>query len=144
MTDTRNKAPYGWYVGSYLLRFVELADKRNNEAEKRYLTWENTIIVKARNLAQAYDKLVKLAKRETKPYKGGVDGIDVQWRFEGVTKLLPIYEKLGDGAEIIWADHGMRKLATMRKRARTKRELLHDWMLSPNKSLRRSAARGAR
>ena len=40
----------------------------------------------------------------------------MQWVFEGVTTIVPIYEKLKDGAEIMWENHGARKLKNLRKR----------------------------
>ena len=112
----KNTAPFGWYVASYLLRFVELADVRRDDPEARFLSWENTVIVQANDLDDAYDKVVQIGVENTLPYKGGPDGIDVQWVFEGVTRLLPIYEQLEDGAEIMWAEHAPRKLANLRKR----------------------------
>ncbi len=121
MTKSKNISPVGWYVGSYLLRFIELAEPGNNNLKKRFLTWENTVIVKARSLNRAYDKVVALAKQHTKPYKGGPSpGVEVRWVFEGVTELLPIYEKLEDGAEIMWAEHAPKTLKKIRSRAKKK------------------------
>jgi hypothetical protein len=118
--DSKNISPYGWYVGSYLLRFVELTKKGRYNLRTKFLTWENTVIVRARNLNHAYDRVVLMAKRHTKPYKGGRDAVDVHWLFEGVTKLLRIYEKLGDGAEIMRAEHRPRTLGSIRKRVKKK------------------------
>ena len=119
----KNTSPVGWYVGSYLLRFVEIEDKNKNDPEKRFLSWENTIIVKAKSFNDAYKKVVKIAKSNTKPYHGGEKGIPVQWVFEGVTELLPIYEELEDGSEIMWAEHSPRKLKSLRKYVRECDEL---------------------
>ena len=118
----KNVSPVGWYVGTYLLRFIEIADKKNNELEERFLSWENTIIVKAKSLDQAHNKVVKIAKLRTRPYKGGPKAIPVQWVFEGVTELLPIYEAMEDGSEIMWAEHRPRKLKNLRKLVRAKHE----------------------
>ncbi|KHD11348.1 hypothetical protein PN36_20445 [Candidatus Thiomargarita nelsonii] len=111
----KNISPVGWYVGSYLIRFIELESQDNDDLEKKFLSWENTIIVKASNLDEAYNKVVEVAKLDTKPYKGGPKGVPVQWVFEGITELLPIYEELEDGAEIIWAEHKPKKLKNLRK-----------------------------
>ena len=113
--NDKNVSPVGWYVGSYLIRFIELNDVGNEDLETRFLTWENTIIVKASNLDEAYDKVVKVANEGTEPYKGGPDAVPVQWVLEGVTNLLPIYEELEDGSEIMWAEHNPRKLKNIRK-----------------------------
>jgi len=87
-----NLSPVGWYVGSFLLRFVEIGAKGNNNPKRRFLSWQNTILVKAKSLDHAFEKVVKVANSQTTPYKGGPDGIPVQWIFEGVTELLPVYD----------------------------------------------------
>ncbi|WP_018016480.1 DUF4288 domain-containing protein [Teredinibacter turnerae] len=118
--NDKNLSPVGWYVGSYLIRFIELNEEGNEDLENRFLTWENTIIVKASNLEEAYDKIVKVANDGTEPYEGGPDGVPVQWVLEGVTSLLPIYEELEDGAEIMWAEHNPKKLKNIRKMVTSK------------------------
>ena len=60
MTVSKNIAPYGWYVGSYLSRFIALAEDGNDDPERRFLTWENTVLVRASDLDEAYDKIVKI------------------------------------------------------------------------------------
>ncbi|MGZ8217091.1 DUF4288 domain-containing protein [Methylomagnum sp.] len=122
MSYSKNISPVGWYLASYLIRFIELADEGNDDPENRFITWENTILVKAENLDEAFDKTVQFAMECTEPYKGGPNAIDVQWVFEGVTELLPIYEELADGSEIMWADHNPRKLKNIRKLVRQKGE----------------------
>lgn len=66
---TNNVSPVGWYVGAYLIRFVELEAEGNDDPEKKFLSWENTIIVKANDLHEAYDKVVAVALQNTEPYK---------------------------------------------------------------------------
>lgn len=112
-------SPVGWYVGSYLLRFIELDATDNDDPDGEFLVWENTVIVRAANLDEAYAKVVSRASSETAPYKGGAEGVSVQWVFEGVTELLPIYEPLDDGAEIMWAEHQAVRLGELRQRARS-------------------------
>ena len=114
MKTDKNVSPFGWYVGSYLLRFIELEEDGNFDDEKQFLTWENTRLIKADNLDDAYDKLEKMAKEETEPYKGGPDGVDVQWIYEGITDLLPIYDELEDGAELFFSE-SKKKLKTLKK-----------------------------
>jgi len=120
VTHDKNVSPVGWYLASYLLRFVELSDEKRDDPEERFLSWENTILVKAKSLDEAYVKASKVARQETKPYRGGSEGVRVKWEFEGITELLPIYEALGDGSEIAWAKHRPRKLKTLRTLVRPK------------------------
>lgn len=118
----KNISPVGWYVGSYLIRFTELEHDKNDDPEERFSSWENTVIVKAKDLDEAYDKIVEIAKLDTAPYKGGPDGVPVQWVFEGITELLPIYDELEDGAEIMWAEYNPRKLKNLKKLVSAKNE----------------------
>ncbi|MDM0038954.1 DUF4288 domain-containing protein [Variovorax sp. J22G21] len=114
MTHDRNLSPVGWYLVSYLLRFVELKDAQKDDDEARFLSWENTILVKASTLDDAYGKGMSVAREAAKPYKGGPDGVPVQWKLVGITEVLPIYEELGDGAEIAWTERAPRKLKNLK------------------------------
>lgn len=118
----KNISPVGWYVGSYLIRFIKLEDEKKDDPEEKFTAWENTVIVKARDLDEAYEKIVEVAELETKPYKGDPEGVPVQWVFEGVTELLPIYEELEDGSEIMWREYTPAKLKILKKYIRQKHE----------------------
>ena len=118
----KNISPVGWYVCAYLLRFVELAWPHKEDPDAKFLSWENTILVRANSIDEAYDKTVVIAKEASRPYKGGVEGVDVRWLFEGVTEVLPIYEALEDGAEIMWSERAPRKLKNLRALVRQKHE----------------------
>ncbi|WP_339409636.1 DUF4288 domain-containing protein [Pseudomonas sp. EA_35y_Pfl2_R5] len=122
MAHDKNISPVDWYVASYLIRFTEINDPNNENQEERFISWENTIIVRATDLDDAYDKAVKIAHETTEPYLGGPDAVPVQWVFEGITELLPIYEELEDGAEIMWAEHRPRKLKNLQKLVRSRNE----------------------
>lgn len=118
----KSVSPVGWYVASYLVRFVELNSNNNNNPDSKFLAWENTVIVRADDLDAAYDKVVAIGMLDTKPYAGGPDAVPVQWLFEGVTELLPIYEDLDDGAEIMYREINPTKLKNLRKLIRQKGE----------------------
>lgn len=120
---SKDISPVGWYVASYVLRFIELDAPGNDDLDGEFPVWENTVIVRAGNLDDAYKKVVALAESETAPYKGGDEGVPVQWLFEGVTELLPIYEPLEDGAEIMWEDHEAVRLSELRQRAKPLSEI---------------------
>ena len=118
MSD-QNVSPVGWYVGSYLLRFIELEEEGNFDEENRFHSWENTILVKASNLDDAYDKIEQEAKEHTVPYKGGNKGISVQWVYEGITETIPIYDELEHGTEIMYSESS-RKLKNLKKLVKKK------------------------
>ena len=120
MEYDKNISPVGWYVVSYLLRFVELNDDRKDDDEARFLSWENIVLVRASNLDEAHQKGLSVARENSKPYKGGPEGVPVQWRLVGITDVLPIYEELGDGAEIMWTERAPRKLKNLKQMVRQK------------------------
>ncbi|MEZ5496152.1 MAG: DUF4288 domain-containing protein [Gammaproteobacteria bacterium] len=115
--NDKNISPVGWYIGSYLIRFIELDEEGNDDLEKRFLSWENTVIVKAESMGEAFAKIETLAKENEEPYLGGPEGVPVQWVYEGITELLPIYEELTDGSEVMWGEHHPRKLKRLRSMA---------------------------
>lgn len=109
-----NRSPYGWWIASY----IELAvwgKGAKTSPRSRCIAWENTIILKAPNMAAAYKKALRLGSRNTSKFDGG------HWEFMGLTLLLPIYEKLEDGAEIFWDDHTGKTLGKMRSLVKQKR-----------------------
>ena len=61
----KNTSPVGWYVASYLLRFVELDRKDIDDPEAKFMSWENTVLIKANDLDEAYDKTVRIAEEST-------------------------------------------------------------------------------
>lgn len=126
-----NISPVDWYVGSYLIRFIEVEDENNADEESEFLSWENTVIVKANSLEEAYTKVEEIGKEHDSPYKGGKEGVRVNWIYEGVTSLLPIYEDLEDGAEIMWTERENLKLRDIRRMV----EPLESFKnVNPNKS----------
>ena len=121
-----NISPVGWYVGSYLIRFIEVEDVHNEDKKSEFLSWENTVIVKAKDLEEAYRKVEKIGKEHDSPYRGGEKGILVNWIYEGVTSLLPIYEELEDGAEIMFTEAESTKLCELRKMVGTLEDFTHQ------------------
>jgi hypothetical protein len=89
MPDDKSVSPVGWYFGSYLLRFVELDDESRDEPKRRFLSWENTVIVKADSLAKAFAKVERIGKAHSKPYRGGPAGVRVRWDYLGVIEPPP-------------------------------------------------------
>jgi hypothetical protein len=128
-----------WYLADVVERSEAVrADKSN--PNRRCLTWVNTLLIRASSLSAAYDKAMKIARKEyTSRYKA-VSGRNVQWTVLGISSLVPIYESLDDGSEIAWTYRGY--LAAKRSEAMvvSKRDLLKD----ENKSLEpMRAMRGA-
>jgi hypothetical protein len=52
-----------------------------------------------------------------------------EWRFVGLSMLLPVYEDLEDGVEVLWDDHGSIGLEKIRRLVKPKEKLsvFDDW-----------------
>ncbi len=110
----KNISPVGWYIGTYLSRFIEIEKECNDDPDERFESWENTVIVQADSLDEAFKKIEKIGKQHGDPYKGGEAGVDVQWEYLGIIDLLPIYEELEDGAELMWGKNRPKKLKNLK------------------------------
>lgn len=75
------------------------------------LVWENTIILRAPDRDTAFEKAVQLGTAGN----GQV--------FLGLTSLLPIYDPLEDGAEILWTEHENIPLSKVQGWIKSKHEL---------------------
>lgn len=119
----RNNTPHGWWIASY----VELAcwdDEPEGDEDIRGRVWENTIILQAEDRESAFDKAMQLAgNNESQFDDGDVDGRKGRWRLVGLSSLLPIYDELADGAEVLWTDHGVISLREARRFVKDKQEL---------------------
>jgi hypothetical protein len=119
----RNKSPFGWWIASFIERF-QYEDEAEDNLNRRCIAWENTIIIKARNREEAYRKAERLGRLgEDDEGHRTTDGRKGTWRYEGLTSLLPIYEELEDGAEILWKEHENRSVKKIKSLVRAKQEL---------------------
>lgn len=119
----RNRSPFGWWIASYLQRF-EYYDEDKKNLARRCLAWENTILIRARTREQAYRKAVAMGQSSN-----GSEAWDSNtkrrgaWRFEGLTELLPVYDRIEDGAEISWIKHENRSVRKVKSFVKRKRDL---------------------
>ena len=117
----RNRSPYGWWLATCLERF-QFFDEDKSNPNRRCIAWENTILLKAKDREEAYRKAIKDGKLS----EGGeseLNGRKGTWIFEGLTSLLPIYEELEDGAEILWVEHKNFAVKTVKNWVCKKKEL---------------------
>ena len=91
----RNRNHTGWWIFREVERWVPRR-RAGQKAPTRHLVWENTRLVCADSREEAHRKAVALC-RAGRPRKtnGG------EWRFVGLSLLLPVYEELADGAELL-------------------------------------------
>jgi hypothetical protein len=113
----RNRNHSGWWVFCEVEQWVSKR-QRTLAPSSRCLVWENTRLLRAKNREEAYLKALKLG-RVGSPSKtnGG------EWRFAGISLLLPVYEKLEDGVELLWTDRGLMTIESIKKLVKRKQQL---------------------
>ncbi len=121
----RNRTPYGWWIASYIQR-LEWKDARPVTHRSKCLCWENTVILKARDREAAFLKATASAQSSATgkwELLGDPPGRPGRWVLEGLTSLLPIYEPLEDGAEVLWCESKNKTVGTLRRRIKPKGKL---------------------
>lgn len=120
--EHQHRSPTGWWIASYIERAV-WDDARRLPASARCTAWENTIIFKAKDRDSAYNKAVRLGSSNKSTFSDDAGKRNGRWVFEGLTSLLPIYDELGDGAEVLWRDCSGRTLKRIRALVKKKNAL---------------------
>jgi hypothetical protein len=114
----RNRNHTGWWIFCEVEQWVSHRQKKLSK-NSRCFVWENTRLIRATNRDQAYKKALKL----------GAEGHPSQtnrgeWRFAGISMLLPVYEKIEDGSEILWDKRGLMTVKQIKKLVKSKQKLL--------------------
>ena len=100
-------SPVDCYLVSAIFQFEPINENERNSSGYAPV-WENTYFVKANHPIVAFDKGVKCAKKDQEEieFKGTMG----KWSYIGIKEVLPIYEKIEDGSEIMWTDWGKSNL----------------------------------
>ena len=113
----KNKSPTGWWVFSEIEQWVSNRQKTLSPTS-RCLTWENTRLIRAKTREEAYRKAMELGRcGHPSKTRGG------EWRFAGISMLLPVYDKIEDGVEILWTVRGRLSVKAIKSLIRTKKQL---------------------
>lgn len=72
---------------------------------RRCIVYGNYHMIKAESVEEAYDKAEKIGREGNFNFKNA-DKKDMKWEFIGIGDLLPIYEDIEDGAELMFTDYG--------------------------------------
>ena len=122
-TAYRNRSPYGWWIASYVER-AEWDDEDRSDLNRRCTAWENAILVRARDRTEAWRKAVAVGRLGAgSRFTDSTGRRKGRWRFEGLTSLLPVYERLEDGAEILWQVHARRSVRRIKAMVKSRSRL---------------------
>jgi hypothetical protein len=113
----RNRNHTGWWIFCEVEQWVSHRQKKLSK-NSRCFVWENTRLIRATSRDHAYKKALKLgALGHPTPTNGG------EWRFAGISMLLPVYEKIEDGSEILWNKRGLMTVEQIKKLVKPKSKL---------------------
>ena len=75
-------------------------------------------MLRAKSREEAYRKAIRLGRvGHPSKTRGG------EWRFAGISMLLPVYDKIEDGVEILWTVRGRLPVKSIKKLVKTKSQL---------------------
>lgn len=111
-----------WFIVEILEKCEPVIRNEKNDL-RRVTTWGNHHLIKADSPEQAFDKAVILGKEKNYKFTNS-DKIEMESIFVGIGELIPIYEDIEDGAELMWTDYGFISNKRTMKMAYKKQELL--------------------
>ncbi|HEY5550684.1 MAG TPA: DUF4288 domain-containing protein [Opitutaceae bacterium] len=102
---------------------AELVQECRVRGIKTSMVWVNIHLIKASSANEAYSKALKKGKEHNARYRAGKDARPARWVFRGIRQLMPIYEKIADGAEIMFETHEGLTPASVKKMVRPRNRL---------------------
>ena len=121
-----NRNHTSWWLAQYIVRLQGIDEDENN-LHRRCIAWKNTILIRANDRDEAYKKAKKIGKENTIDdsikIRRGKKWVKAKWIFEGLTSLLPVYEEIEDGCEIMWDEYENITVKRVKNMTRKKRQL---------------------
>ena len=111
-----------WYIVE-IIEKCEPVNRNDKNDLRRVTTWGNHHLLKANSPEEAFDKAIKLGKEKNYKFTNS-DKVEMESIFVGIGELLPIYEDIEDGAELMWNDYGFISNRRTMKKKKKKEELM--------------------
>ncbi|WP_206482263.1 DUF4288 domain-containing protein [Nonlabens ponticola] len=118
-----------WFIVE-IIEKCEPANRDQTQDLRRVMTWGNHHLIKANSAEHAFDKAVQLGKECNYKFVNS-DKIEMESSFVGIGELIPIYEDIEDGSELMWMDYGLISDRRTMKMPYQKKELMD--LLKPKK-----------
>jgi hypothetical protein len=112
-----------WFLAE-IIEICEPSKTDKKDLKRRATTYGNYILINAATPSDAYDKAVIIGKSYSYSFKSRNQ--KMKWKFVGIGDLLPIYEDIENGAEIMWRDYGNIQAKRIKKIVSSKKELLKN------------------
>ena len=117
-----SKIDYKWYVAVLILRFELNKKVEINNSRKMCTAHENVHLIRAQNSEEAYQKSCELGKISEDYECVDEHGRKGYWKFVGINELLPVYEEIEDGCEVLWVAH-YRRVSSIESMVKQKKDL---------------------
>jgi hypothetical protein len=92
----------------YFVEIIERCEPNGTDDKRplrRCIVYGNYHLIKADSVDEAYDKAEKIGREGNYNFKNA-NKMNMKWEFVGIGDLLPIYEDIEDGAELMFTDYG--------------------------------------
>jgi hypothetical protein len=93
-----------WYLVEIIER-CEPNDIDNKRPLRRCIVYGNYHLIKADSVDEAYDKAEKIGRDGNYNFRN-ISKTEMKWEYIGIGDLLPIYEDIEDGSELMFTDYG--------------------------------------
>lgn len=110
-----------WFIALMIEAFV-LFGKAKTRGTK-VTAYENVILVRANSEKEAYRKAMNFGRKNIGSVCVDAKGRKGRWKFMGLADLLPMYERLSDGAELYWRKHVGKSIPMIKQMIRTRKEI---------------------
>jgi hypothetical protein len=117
-----------WYIAE-IIEKCEPVNRNEAQELRRVKTWGNFHLIKAETPKKAYSKAVKIGKKSEFKFTN-TDNIEMEWIFIGIGNLIPIYEDIEDGSELMWTEYGNISNKRAMKFQISEEELLSEFKVS--------------
>ena len=104
-----------WFIAELVEEFRAVDQAEN-------LIHINTVLIKADSPVVAYEKAIALGESANRAFTN-TDGVAVSVRFRGLRGLYPVYDRLEDGAELLYEEREGMSDEAIAKMVKPKEEL---------------------
>ena len=96
-----------WYVAVLIQRYQFNETENTEDVSDTCDVEENMYLIKANDSNEAYRKSLVLGRAMDNVECVDDQGKKGHWKFVGINELLPVYDDLEDGCELLWTTHYM-------------------------------------
>lgn len=113
----------GWYLASLIERF-EIDGEDPQNSRRRCLANETWHLIRANSPQEAYSKGVRIGTLSRNNVYKDARGRSGHYVFVGLRELMPVFEDIQDGAEILWLEYPHSQVAVVNGMVQSESDLV--------------------